>query len=153
MILTAASPVDLVLLDVGLPDGNGVTVCEQIKKARETLPVVLVSAIYRTADVRRKGRNAGADAYLVEPISARRLVETVLSLTDPDNASMPSWATVRTTAGARILWLDDVAAGLLNIKDRGARGRDLLEVPLQRVHARPVTREDPRSLTTLAVSL
>ena len=64
----------LVLLDVNLPDGDGLTVCEQVKAARPQLPVVMITSLYRTAHARRDAFAAGADAYLLEPIQPDRLV-------------------------------------------------------------------------------
>jgi CheY-like chemotaxis protein len=72
-------PVDLVVLDVRLPDADGFEVCEQIKSDPRTsaLPVIHVSAhAVNTADV-TQGLNRGADAYLPEPIDPDELVATV----------------------------------------------------------------------------
>lgn len=54
-VLGGETTPQLVLLDVQLPDGNGFEICERIKTANPVLPVVLISAIYRTADARRHG--------------------------------------------------------------------------------------------------
>src|SRR5688572_30224614 len=66
-----------VLMDVGLPDGDGFDACEQIKSARPELPVVLISSVYRTTESRREGFRAGADAYLIEPVDPAVLVRTI----------------------------------------------------------------------------
>ncbi|MEU5549062.1 SpoIIE family protein phosphatase [Micromonospora sp. NPDC047793] len=69
-------PVDLVVLDVRLPDMSGFEVCEQIKAAHPALPVIHVSAhAIDTAD-RTQGLTRGADAYLAEPIEPEELVAT-----------------------------------------------------------------------------
>ena len=65
----------LVLMDVGLPDGSGFDACERIKAARPTVPVVMISAVYRTTQSRRDAYAAGADAYLVEPVDPEVLVK------------------------------------------------------------------------------
>src|SRR5262245_40105172 len=67
----------LLLLDVNLPDGDGISVCERVKVLRPELPVVMVTSVFRTAQARRDAFAAGADAYLLEPIEPARLVETV----------------------------------------------------------------------------
>ena len=122
-----AEPPDLVLLEVGLPDASGYQVCEEIKGARPSLPVILISGIYRTAQARRDGLKAGADAYLVDPTPATRLVDAVRRLTvQPDETPDIEYAVARTTPGGTILWINDIAARLLNITKRAAPGRNLL---------------------------
>jgi CheY-like chemotaxis protein len=72
-------PVDLVVLDVRLPDADGFEVCEQIKADPRTsaLPVIHVSAhAVNVSDV-TQGLNRGADAYLAEPIDPDELLATV----------------------------------------------------------------------------
>ena len=78
--------IGLVLLDVGLPDGNGFDVCSQIKTTRPHLPVVLISAVYRSPHARRDGLGAGADAYIVDPTPPARLVKLIQALTAPEQA-------------------------------------------------------------------
>jgi len=71
--------IDLVVLDVRLPDADGFEVCEQIKSDPLTsvVPVIHVSAhAVNVADV-TQGLNRGADAYLAEPIDPEELVATV----------------------------------------------------------------------------
>ncbi len=116
----------LVLLDVGLPDGNGFEVCVQIKATRPTLPVILISAVYRTAHARRDGLSAGADAYLVEPIAAPRLVKVVQALTSPSPPTSRPVAVLVTTRAGIIVSANQAAAALMNTGVRAVQGRDLL---------------------------
>ncbi|MFG1776788.1 SpoIIE family protein phosphatase [Micromonospora sp. NPDC049051] len=69
-------PVDLVVLDVRLPDLNGFEVCERIKAAHPALPVIHVSAHAVDVVDRAQGLTRGADAYLAEPIEPEELVAT-----------------------------------------------------------------------------
>lgn len=71
--------VDLVMLDVHLPDMSGFEVCERIKSAPRTaaLPVIHVSATAIAPDDRVMGLTRGADAYLVEPVDPGELLATV----------------------------------------------------------------------------
>jgi len=77
--LLPGSGVDLVLLDVKLPDMSGFDVCQKIKAdpAYGVLPVIHVSAHAVDVADRTQGLNRGADAYLVEPIEPDELVATV----------------------------------------------------------------------------
>jgi CheY-like chemotaxis protein len=77
-VLGRGSPVDLVVLDVKLPDMSGFEVCEKIKTdpAYGVLPVIHVSAHAVDVVDRTQGLNRGADAYLVEPIEPDELIAT-----------------------------------------------------------------------------
>ncbi|WP_231935210.1 SpoIIE family protein phosphatase [Micromonospora viridifaciens] len=68
--------VDLVVLDVRLPDLRGFEVCERIKKSHPAVPVIHVSAHAVDVDDRAQGLTRGADAYLAEPIEPEELVAT-----------------------------------------------------------------------------
>jgi CheY-like chemotaxis protein len=126
-IMDGGSAIELVLLDVGLPDGNGFDVCSQIKATRPDLPVVLISAVYRTAHARREGLGTGADAYVVEPTPSARLVKLIRALTAPGPAITETpKALFGTTKNGIIVWANENAAALVNIGGRGVLGRDLL---------------------------
>lgn len=70
--------VDLVVLDVRLPDLSGFEVCERIKADPRyaAIPVVHVSAHAVDVSDRARGLDRGADAYLVEPIEPEELIAT-----------------------------------------------------------------------------
>jgi DNA-binding response OmpR family regulator len=126
-IRDGGSAIRLVLLDVGLPDGNGFDVCSQIKTTRPDLPVVLISAVYRSPHARRDGLGAGADAYVVDPTPPARLVKLIQALTAPEQATADRpRAVLVTTQHGIIVWADERAAALLNVGARALQGRDLL---------------------------
>jgi two-component system cell cycle sensor histidine kinase/response regulator CckA len=89
--IATADPPDLVLLDVNLPDGNGVEVCRGLQPPLESadtfegdrrFAIVLISAhVTRPEDIAR-GMSSGADAYLVEPLDAAYLVGLVHALVE-----------------------------------------------------------------------
>jgi CheY-like chemotaxis protein len=72
----AAGGIDLVVLDVRLPDLSGFEVCERIKVEHPALPVIHVSAHAVDVVDRAQGLTRGADAYLAEPIEPEELVAT-----------------------------------------------------------------------------
>ncbi|MFD0577699.1 SpoIIE family protein phosphatase [Dactylosporangium darangshiense] len=78
----AATPTELVVLDVRLPDIDGFEVAERIKDDPRTaaVPVVHISATAVHAVDRTQGLTRGADAYLAEPIDPDELLATVGAL-------------------------------------------------------------------------
>jgi DNA-binding response OmpR family regulator len=77
----AATPYDLVLLDVMMPDVDGYQVCRQLRQnpARAATKVIFLSAKSQPADV-QKGYEAGADLYVPKPFSTRQLMQKVREL-------------------------------------------------------------------------
>ena len=66
---------DLVILDVGLPDGSGMELCKTIRAA-SNVPVIFLTA--RASEVDRiVGLEIGADDYVVKPFSPRELTARV----------------------------------------------------------------------------
>ena len=66
---------DLVLLDIGLPDGSGLDVCRGLRAA-SSVPIIILSARGEEAD-RVVGLELGADDYVVKPFSAREVIARV----------------------------------------------------------------------------
>ncbi len=69
---------DLVLLDLGLPDLDGVEVCRAIRQT-STIPIMIVSARGDELD-RVLGLEAGADDYIVKPFGLQEIVARVRAL-------------------------------------------------------------------------
>ena len=70
------SNIDLVLLDAGLPDVDGFTVCRLLRSRNADLPIILVTA--RDADIDIVvGLDAGADDYVTKPFSMAVLIARV----------------------------------------------------------------------------
>ena len=59
-------PYELILLDLGLPDGRGLDLLRELRAAGNTVPVIITTAQDQVA-IRIEGLNAGADDYLVKP--------------------------------------------------------------------------------------
>ena len=74
-------PFDLILLDIMMPDVDGLQVCRQLRAHpdRAGTKVIFLSAKSREADV-QKGYEAGADLYIPKPFSTRQLMEKVREL-------------------------------------------------------------------------
>ena len=67
--------VDLVLLDLGLPDGDGFDVCRSMR-ARSPVPIIVVTARGEEVD-RVVGLELGADDYVVKPFGQRELLARI----------------------------------------------------------------------------
>lgn len=80
--LAADQKPDLILLDVVLPDIDGLEVCRRIKSDSETtdISVVLLSSIYVESDIQAEGLERGADGYIARPIPNRELLARVKSI-------------------------------------------------------------------------
>jgi two-component system, OmpR family, catabolic regulation response regulator CreB len=69
--ILARERIDLILLDIGLPDISGIDLCKEIRRSHST-PVIFLTA--RSAEVDRVvGLEIGADDYIVKPFSPREL--------------------------------------------------------------------------------
>ena len=85
---------DLVILDLMLPDGNGLDVCRQIRSGSD-LPVVMLTARGDPTD-RIVGLELGADDYLPKPFEARELLARIRAvLRRPGGESKRTGATLR----------------------------------------------------------
>ncbi|MGB7306162.1 MAG: response regulator transcription factor [Burkholderiaceae bacterium] len=69
-------PYDLVLLDLMLPDADGLDICRQIRQRNAGLPIIMVTARGDTMD-RVVGLEMGADDYLPKPFEPRELLARI----------------------------------------------------------------------------
>jgi DNA-binding response OmpR family regulator len=78
--LQAAIP-DLIVLDVMLPDVNGLELCQELRRLPSTaaVPILMLSALGQVAD-KVAGLKAGADEYVVKPVDSLELVARVGAL-------------------------------------------------------------------------
>ena len=70
--------IDLVLLDVSLPDGNGFEICKKIKSKKD-IPVIFLTAQDEETSV-VLGLDLGADDYIVKPFRTRELISRINSV-------------------------------------------------------------------------
>ncbi len=98
----ATAPVDVVVLDRGLPDGDGLGVVATMRRSGRSTPVLVLTALGTVAD-RVSGLDAGAEDYLVKPFAVDELLARLRALLR------------RAGDGARVLALGaghlDLAAG------------------------------------------
>ncbi len=70
---------DLVLLDLRLPDGSGLTLLNELRAAGKSTPVIILTAHDQISD-RIEGLNSGADDYLVKPFNLGELGARMLAV-------------------------------------------------------------------------
>jgi CheY-like chemotaxis protein len=70
---------DLCILDVRLPDGSGIELCQTIHGLQPGIPVLYYSA-YASDEEQEAALSVCGDAYLKKPVSANKLEETIVQL-------------------------------------------------------------------------
>ena len=74
-----SSPVDCIVLDVRMPQLDGLEVCRRLHNAGDDTPIIILTA-YDTVGDRVSGLEAGADDYLVKPFAFEELLARVRAL-------------------------------------------------------------------------
>ncbi len=77
--LQAHAPADLIVLDLGLPDGDGLGVCRVLRERGDATPILALTARRGVAD-RVAGLDAGADDYLAKPFAVSELTARLRAL-------------------------------------------------------------------------
>jgi DNA-binding response OmpR family regulator len=77
--MAAAEPYDLIILDVMLPDQDGIQTCNNLRRRGIPSPVLMLTALSTTAD-KVKGLDAGADDYVTKPFEVDELLARARAL-------------------------------------------------------------------------
>lgn len=77
-------PPDIVILDLGLPNMSGETVCTEIRKKHPNLPVIILTAKDSVSDI-VQGLDLGADDYITKPFVADELLARIKARTRSKN--------------------------------------------------------------------
>jgi DNA-binding response OmpR family regulator len=73
------TPYDLIVLDIMLPEKDGITVCRELRMKKVNTPILMLTA-KDTVEDRVKGLDSGADDYLVKPFAFSELLARVRAL-------------------------------------------------------------------------
>jgi two-component system, OmpR family, response regulator MprA len=108
-----AAAVDAALLDVMMPNVDGLTVCRVLRAERNRLPILMLTARTETSD-RVAGLDAGADDYLPKPFDLDELLARLRALLrraaptdEPGDSNDLRIADVRIETAARRVWRAD----------------------------------------------
>jgi DNA-binding response OmpR family regulator len=112
LALSEREPVDVVILDLMLPDGDGLDICRQLR-ARSDLPVLMLTARGDPMD-RVVGLEMGADDYLPKPFEPRELLARLRAILRRTRAAP------RSASGPGAAAQDVLRFGRLEV-DRAAR--------------------------------
>lgn len=75
-----SSGADAVLLDIMLPEMDGFETCRQIRKRNGRRPPIVMVTALDCDDCRKRGMDAGADAYFSKPFDPDEVIRTILRL-------------------------------------------------------------------------
>ncbi|MCA9280429.1 MAG: response regulator transcription factor [Phycisphaeraceae bacterium] len=84
--LAAAGNYDVILLDLMLPDRDGVEVCRNLRRRCVSTPIIMLTALSSTDD-KVSGLDAGADDYITKPFEFEELLARVRSILRRGEAS------------------------------------------------------------------
>jgi len=112
----AAGDFDLVLLDLGLPDGDGVDLCRELQASGSQASVIMLTARADEIDV-VMGLDSGAVDYLTKPFRLAELLARVRAhLRSDDDRSVIAVGSLRVDLGAHRAWVDDTEL-ILRVKE------------------------------------
>ena len=80
---------DLLVIDVMLPEIDGISLCHQVRQKGYPNPILLLTAVY-AIDFRVKGLDAGADDYLTKPYNLEELLARIRALLRRGDRRSPS---------------------------------------------------------------
>ena len=78
--ILATEPIDVILLDVRLPDGSGLDLAAEVRaSSRPAVRIIIISASVLPAE-RSRAVESGADAFLGKPFGAKDLIDVLVAL-------------------------------------------------------------------------
>jgi DNA-binding response OmpR family regulator len=127
---------EIILLDLNLPDGDGLEICREIRKSHPLLPIIMVTAkTDETSAV--QGIREGADDYVRKPFGVLELCQRMKRLLErrQSEENLPSFGPLKVDLKKRRAWANDREIIL------GKRGFEILALLIQK-QGEVVTRDD-----------
>lgn len=112
-------PPELVILDLGLPDGDGLELCRELREAGNIAPILVLTA-RSTLDSRLTGLSAGADDYVTKPFDLPEVLARVTALLRRTSWHRPgnevAIGRLRVDFRRREAWVDDTLTPLTDLE-------------------------------------
>jgi DNA-binding response OmpR family regulator len=114
--LANTQPFDCIILDLALPDKNGLEVCKDLRDRGNKTPILILSA-RKNIDTKVSGLHSGADDYLTKPFDNKELLARIEAITrrsqqSSDNSEFLTCGELRInlikrefTVGGKMVWL------------------------------------------------
>lgn len=114
--LANTQPFDCIILDLALPDKNGLEVCKDLRDRGNKTPILILSA-RKNIDTKVSGLHSGADDYLTKPFDNKELLARIEAITrrsqqSNDNSEFLTCGELRInllkrefTVGGKMVWL------------------------------------------------
>ena len=139
--IVASQQIDIVLLDVMMPEMDGFEVCERLKSDARTahIPVVMITALDQPSD-RVKGLRSGADDFLTKPVDDVQLMARVKSLsrlkalTDELRARAQTGQEIAIEDAMRAMDAAETEPGRILLVDNDARSAERISGYLMPAH-------------------
>lgn len=128
--LATVEPYDIILLDIMMPDRNGIAVCRNMRRRKVRTPILAISAM-NTDEDRNDMLEAGADKFLCKPFEFAELLQEIGELTNRNERT-----------GAGVIAIDGMTLDLRTRQvirngkrcDLSKRQCELLEYMMSRPH-------------------
>ena len=85
---------DLLILDINLPNKDGLTICKELREQWKTLPILMLTSRNTSKDV-VVGLDAGADDYLGKPFDMEELISRIHALTRRNSCNKEQTITIK----------------------------------------------------------
>ena len=81
--LISKNDYNLLILDIELPDGNGIDLCRNIQRTHSKVPVFFLTG-HNNLDEKSKAFTSGADTYITKPFTPKELRDRILSFDETE---------------------------------------------------------------------
>ena len=130
---------NLILLDVQMPDISGIEVCRLLKLEETTrdVPIILISAVHTDATSIREGLDAGADGYITKPVEDNMLqawIQATLRISTLKRALEAKNAPVPEDVDALLAQFSELSHSVNNALQSIMAAADLLNIQLADNH-------------------
>jgi len=126
MKMLAAQKADVLLLDISLPDGNGIDLCAQIKARYPNLKILMLTSYSEMSTIMRALEN-GASGYILKNAMAEEILEGILTVADGERFLCEEVNILFKTQQTHLIRLTRREEELLRLIVSGLSGNEIAE--------------------------